>query len=223
MKAGKVSMSFHKPPSAWSRAWQTTGPQKGMGDNWPKRTDTGAQRGLGETSPARERPVRLTRGWARSSPVHPRDSPRWAARPPARGPHSAWASLSSGARLCPPVGCYSPRCHSGGSEPQAAGGSSWPHLGRAREKGCSALIPLGIQRPAGRPRGARGARGPVLPAEKPGGLCCTAFSSSSRRSSSERLLPREELITVGEGSADFCLLGKLRGTGEAVVRGAPQL
>lgn len=52
-------------------------------------------------------------------------------------------------------------------------------------------------------------RDPAPPVGKPGGLCCTAFSSSSRRSSSERLLPREELIMVGEGSADFCLLGKL--------------
>lgn len=51
---------------------------------------------------------------------------------------------------------------------------------------------------------------PAIPAGKPGGLCCTAFSSSKSRSSSERLLPREELITVGEGSADFCLLGKLQ-------------
>lgn len=26
---------------------------------------------------------------------------------------------------------------------------------------------------------------------------------------------------MGEGSADFCLLGKLRGRGEATMRGAP--
>lgn len=164
----------------------------------------------------------LTLGWAQSSPVHPRDSPHWAARPPDHGPHSAWASLWSGAQLCPPMGCYSPGCHSGGSEPQAVGGWSWPHLGRVREKRWSALTPLGIQRPAGGSGGGRRVyRDSVLPAGKPGGLCCTAFSSSSRRSSSERLLPREELITVGEGSADFCLLGKLRGKGEVTVRGVP--
>lgn len=60
------------------------------------------------------------------------------------------------------------------------------------------------------PKGPGVAQSPVVPAGKPGGLCWTAFSSSNRRSSSERLLPREELMTVGEGSADFCLLGKLR-------------
>lgn len=59
------------------------------------------------------------------------------------------------------------------------------------------------------PKGSQVARTPAIPVGKPGGLCCTAFNSSNSRSSSERLLPREELITVGEGSADFCLLGKL--------------
>lgn len=91
----------------------------------------------------------LTQGWAQSSPAHPGDSPRWAAHPPIPGPRSAWASLSSGAQLCRPTGCYSLGCHSGGSESQAAGGSSWPHLGRGREKGCSNLRSLGIQKPAG--------------------------------------------------------------------------
>lgn len=60
------------------------------------------------------------------------------------------------------------------------------------------------------PKGSREAWTDTIPAEKPEGLRCTAFSSSNSRSSSERLLPREELITVGDGSADFCLLGKLQ-------------
>lgn len=193
---------------------------EGIGDNWAKWMDTDARVLLGKTFPTQESPVILTRGWARSSPVRPRDSPHWAARPPDPGPHSAWASLSLGARLCPPLGCYFLGCHSGGSEPRVAGGLSWPHLGRAREKGCSVLPPWGSR---AQQVGPEGSQEPVLPVGKPGGLCCTAFSSSSRRSSSERLLPREELITVGEGSADFCLLGKLRGRGEATVRGASKV
>lgn len=41
-----------------------------------------------------------------------------------------------------------------------------------------------------------------------GELCCTALSSSSSRSSSDRLLPRAEVMaTVDE--LDFCLFGKL--------------
>lgn len=160
----------------------------------------------------------LTRDWAQSSPVHPGDSPRSAARPPDPGPRSAWASLSSRAHFCLPEGCYSPGCHSEDSEPQAAGGLSWPHLGRGRKKGCSSLSPLGTQS-----QRVRLPRDPILPAGKPGELCCTAFSSSSRRSSSDKLLPREELIIAGEGSADFCLLGKLGGKGKTMLRCSPAL
>lgn len=90
----------------------------------------------------------LTQGWARNSPAHPGDSPLWAARPPGPGPHSAWASLLSGARLYLPEGCYSQGCHSGGSELQGVGGLSCPHLRRGREKGCLALNLPGIQRTA---------------------------------------------------------------------------
>lgn len=153
---------------------------------------------------------RLTRGWARSSPAHPRGSPRWAASPPGPGRHSAWASLWSVVRLYPPAGCYSPGRRSGYSEPLAAVGWSWPHLGRRKGKSCSALSPAGTQGWQGGLEQQGGPPSPVLPAGKPGGLCCTAFNSSSRRSSSERLLPKEALMTVGEGSADFCLLGKLQ-------------
>lgn len=46
-----------------------------------------------------------------------------------------------------------------------------------------------------------------------GELCCTAFSSSSSRSSSERLLPRAEVMAaVDESEFDFCLFGKLQET-----------
>lgn len=44
---------------------------------------------------------------------------------------------------------------------------------------------------------------------KAGVLCWTAFSSSSRRSSSDRLLPNDEFMATAEESPLFCLLGKL--------------
>lgn len=43
-----------------------------------------------------------------------------------------------------------------------------------------------------------------------GELCCTALSSSSSLSSSERLLPRAEVMAAVDESDDFCLFGKLR-------------
>lgn len=48
---------------------------------------------------------------------------------------------------------------------------------------------------------------PVL--EKDGAFCCTALSSRRRRSSSDRLLPRAEVMAVDDESECFCLLGKL--------------
>lgn len=47
---------------------------------------------------------------------------------------------------------------------------------------------------------------------KEGELCCTAFSSSRSLSSSERLLPRAEVMAAVDESEDFCLFGKLTGT-----------
>lgn len=43
-----------------------------------------------------------------------------------------------------------------------------------------------------------------------GELCCTALSSSRSLSSSERLLPRAEVIAAVDESDDFCLFGKLK-------------
>lgn len=43
-----------------------------------------------------------------------------------------------------------------------------------------------------------------------GELCCTALSSSSSLSSSERLLPRAEVMAAVDESDDFCLFGKLK-------------
>lgn len=42
-----------------------------------------------------------------------------------------------------------------------------------------------------------------------GELCCTALSSSSSLSSSDRLLPRAEVMAAVDESDDFCLFGKL--------------
>lgn len=44
---------------------------------------------------------------------------------------------------------------------------------------------------------------------KAGVLCWTALSSSSRRSSSDRLLPNDEFMATAAESLLFCLLGKL--------------
>lgn len=44
---------------------------------------------------------------------------------------------------------------------------------------------------------------------KEGEFCWTALSSRSSLSSSDRLLPRAELMAAADWSADFCLLGKL--------------
>lgn len=43
-----------------------------------------------------------------------------------------------------------------------------------------------------------------------GELCCTALSSSNSLSSSDRLLPRAEVMAAADESDDFCLFGKLR-------------
>ncbi len=43
-----------------------------------------------------------------------------------------------------------------------------------------------------------------------GELCCTALSSSSSLSSSERLLPSAEVMAAVDESDDFCLFGKLK-------------
>lgn len=45
--------------------------------------------------------------------------------------------------------------------------------------------------------------------EKDGAFCCTALSSRRRRSSSDRLLPRADVMAVADESECFCLLGKL--------------
>lgn len=42
-----------------------------------------------------------------------------------------------------------------------------------------------------------------------GELCCTALSSWSSRSSSDRLLPRADVMAAEDESDDFCLFGKL--------------
>ena len=42
-----------------------------------------------------------------------------------------------------------------------------------------------------------------------GEFCCTALSSSSSLSSSDRLLPRAEVMAAADESDDFCLFGKL--------------
>ena len=44
---------------------------------------------------------------------------------------------------------------------------------------------------------------------KEGEFCCTALSSSSSRSSSDRLLPRAEVMAAADESDGFCLFGKL--------------
>lgn len=43
-----------------------------------------------------------------------------------------------------------------------------------------------------------------------GELCCTALSSSSSLSSSDRLLPMAEVMAAVDESTDFCLFGKLK-------------
>lgn len=43
-----------------------------------------------------------------------------------------------------------------------------------------------------------------------GELCCTALSSNRSLSSSERLLPRAEVMAAVDESDDFCLFGKLK-------------
>lgn len=43
-----------------------------------------------------------------------------------------------------------------------------------------------------------------------GELCCTALSSRRSLSSSERLLPRAEVMAAVDESDDFCLFGKLK-------------
>ena len=54
---------------------------------------------------------------------------------------------------------------------------------------------------------------------KEGEFCCTALSSSSSRSSSDRLLPRAEVMAAADGSDGFCLFGKLsRGDRETTVK-----
>ena len=53
---------------------------------------------------------------------------------------------------------------------------------------------------------------------KEGEFCCTALSSSSSRSSSDRLLPRAEVMAAADESGGFCLFGKLsRGDRETTV------
>lgn len=43
-----------------------------------------------------------------------------------------------------------------------------------------------------------------------GELCCTALSSSSSRSSSDRLLPSADVMAAVDEADDFCLFGKLQ-------------
>lgn len=47
-------------------------------------------------------------------------------------------------------------------------------------------------------------------AAKQGALCCTAFSSSKRRSSSDRLQPSTEVMAAEAESEDLSLFGKLQ-------------
>lgn len=51
-----------------------------------------------------------------------------------------------------------------------------------------------------------------------GELCCTAFSSRRSLSSSERLLPRAEVMAAVDESDDFCLFGKLRRWKESLMQ-----
>ena len=54
---------------------------------------------------------------------------------------------------------------------------------------------------------------------KEGELCCTALSSSRSLSSSERLLPRAEVMAADDESDVFCLFGKLRRTEKEQQKG----
>lgn len=52
--------------------------------------------------------------------------------------------------------------------------------------------------------------GKTKPDPGPGALCCTALSSSRRRSSSDRLQPSPEVMVPGAESQDLSLFGKLQ-------------
>lgn len=57
--------------------------------------------------------------------------------------------------------------------------------------------------------GTRGRQNVPL-AAKQGALCCTALSSSRRRSSSDRLQPSAEVMAAEAESEDLSLFGKLQ-------------